>query len=363
MIPRAAALAVAVVAGACAPASAQESAPTLPPAAGALAPAQLYRDGRRDEAVALLENSSEGALQAELETLRFLKDAPDPSAVALLRASLLVHTDRAALERATRAGGGRRCGLNHHDTFARSVAKLMLARPEGRAFVRRWFVAMALASQRDLCGLDLAVWTRAGLDWFPKETALLLARGTAAETEGAFAHTLDFATLDRGDENAQRQRAERALEIARTSLHRAVELDPALHEARLRLGRTLWRLQERNDALAHLERVARAAPTPQVAYLSHLFLARVYEDGARAADAARAYRAALAAEPAGQAAAIGLAQLQARTAGIAASRALVESALAHAPRREPRDPYWSYPGAFAGGGEKELAALRAEVSR
>jgi tetratricopeptide (TPR) repeat protein len=382
MIPRAATLAVALAVGWSARAPGQEPAPFPTPAPAvlasesqpepepviaaadlpALAIVRLYRDGRQDEAIAALENSSEQERAAELEALRLVNRLPDDRSGDLLRASVLLHTDRATLERARRKSPfGRPCGLNDHDTFARAVAKLMLVRKDGRGFVQRWFRAMALASQRDLCGVDLGVWTKAGLDWFPKDAWLYLARGTAAETEGTFAPTLDFVTLDRGDERAQAQRAERALKLAHQALGRAVTLDPELHEARLRLGRTLWLLGDRAGALSNLERVARAAQAPELRYLSHLFLARVYADGARLADAERAYRAALAAHPGAQAPVLGLAELQARRDGIAATGPLVAAAVAHAPRKDARDPFWSYAGALAGGGEKELAALRAEV--
>jgi tetratricopeptide (TPR) repeat protein len=335
----------------------------VPGEARELALVRLYRDGRQDEAVAALENTSEDERAAELEALRRVNVFPDAGSGVLMRASVLLHTDRATLERARRKSGiGRPCGLNDHDTFARAVAKLMLVRKDGRGFVQRWFQAMALASQRDLCGADVAVWTKAGLDWFPRDASLYLVRGTAAETEGTFAPTLDFIALDRGDENAQEYRAERALKAASQALDKAVALDPELHEARLRLGRTLWRLGVSREARTHLERVARSAQAPTLVYLSQLFLARVYVDEGRFADAERAYRAALAAQPGSQAAVLGLAELQARRDGIAATRALVTDALAHAPRKDARDPYWSYAGAFAGGGEKELAALRAEVS-
>jgi tetratricopeptide (TPR) repeat protein len=288
---------------------------------------------------------------------------PDDRGGGLLRASVLLHTDRATLERARQKSPlGRPCGLNDHDTFARAVAKLMLVRKDGRGFVQRWFRAMALASQRALCGGDIGVWTKTGLEWFPRDASLYLARGTAAETEGTFAPTLDFVTLDRGDENAQAARAERALKLARQALGRAVALDPELHEARLRLGRTLWLLGDRGGALENLERVgarvaAAGARLPEPPSWRGCTRTR-----ARTGDAERAYRAALAAHPGAQAASLGLAELQARHDGIAATRPLVADAVVHAPRKDARDPYWSYAGAFAGGGEKELAALRAEVS-
>ena len=68
-------------------------------------------------------------------------------------------------------------------------------------------------------------------------------------------------------------------------------------------------------------------------YLSQLFLARVYVDGGRFADGERAYRAALAAHPGTQAAVLGLAELQARRDGIAATRPLVADAVAYAPAK------------------------------
>ena len=130
---------------------------------------------------------------------------------------------------------------------------------------------------------------------------------------------------------------------------------------RQKSGFQLFLQGKRDEGRAELERVAGAAQDPGLVYLAHLFLARLHDQDGRAADAERAYRAALVADPAGQAAAFGLAQLLGRAGGDAGRDLLLE-ALSRAPRTGRRDAYMSYHLGITNRGERELAALRAEAA-
>ena len=73
-----------------------------------LRPAELYRAGQRDAALEALTARTEDDRKRELEALRRLKDQSDPDSGALVRAALLLHTDRTLAER----GKPRPCAAN-----------------------------------------------------------------------------------------------------------------------------------------------------------------------------------------------------------------------------------------------------------
>jgi len=326
-----------------------------------LLPARLYLEGRRDEALTALLQRHPAVLELELDALRHL-DIHDRGAGALARAALMLHTDRAWRQRLALADVGLHCGPRDEDTFARLVAALLTARPDSRDYARRFFVATARRSLEALCLADVRGWTRAGLKWFPGDAELLLAEGTAAETAAVFGRSMALAQLRARLSDEERPDARRELERARDTFERALAADPSLLEARLRLGHALSRLGKHELARGELERVASAASAGEMRYLCQLFLARVHDASGRRAEAARAYREALAAAPAGQAAAIGLAQLLGRDGDGRPGRAVLTQSVAHAPRQGARDPYWSYPAGLDQPGDAALDALRAEIA-
>ena len=205
------------------------------------------------------------------------------------------------------------------------IAGYAVERQDSREFVRRWFVAMARQSQWDLCLEDVRAWIREGLKWFPRDPELALARGLGAEAAVRFA-----------------VRPATSSDEARDAYRLALQSAPDLLEARLGLGRTLWRQGKLDLARDELERVARDARDPALLYLAQLFLARVHDDASRPADAERAYRDALAALPSAQAATFGLAELQARAGDGDGSRASLQPVLAAAPHADGADPHTFY---------------------
>jgi tetratricopeptide (TPR) repeat protein len=284
----------------------------------------------------------------------------------LLRAAIMLHTDREAYERmqAPVVESVRVCGIERHAAYARAVVPLLIVQSDqGRDFARRWLTAMALTSHWDLCLDDVRRWTREGLKWFPKDALLLLIQGTASETSAALmpAPPLYVAYADRREALADLAQQKQSLGQARRDLEEALALDPTLDEARLRLGRVLWRLQNGAEARPTLQAVLDRAREPWLLYLAHLFLGRVIEDGGDLPGATEHYRAALAIDPAAQAAAVALSEALVMAGEAGEGREVLGRAVEHAPRPQPRDAYMSYHLGRANEAEAMMEALRAET--
>jgi tetratricopeptide (TPR) repeat protein len=329
-----------------------------------LAPARLYAAGQRPEALAAVTNATDADRVDEMEALVALVRDGEPPAGALARAALMLHTDRALADRAQApvVEAARRCGLTDDDRFARELAALVVTRRDSAPFVRRWFLAMGRRSLWDLCLPDAQAFASDGLRWFPGDANLLLVRGTAHETAGSVGLTVNTARLDGPrfvgvPEAGFREK----LDQAGDALLQALAAQPEMHEARLRLGRTLSRRDRLADARTALERVIGSAREPEILYLAQLFLARVHDDAGRPLDAERAYRAALTVDPAGQAPAMGLGQLLVRSGRAPEARPLLAAALAATPRAEPRDAFMSYHVGLRHEPAAMIDALRAEV--
>jgi len=332
-----------------------------------LALARMYASGRRAEAIAALDGWSEADMKAELVSLRsemrkmggHLPERP-------LRAAVMLHTDRELYERLQSpvVESVRECGINAHGGYARAlIALLVVQSDQSREFVRRWLTAMALSSHWDLCLDDVRRWTHEGLKWFPKDAQMLLLQGTASEVSAALtpvpALFADPSHRSEGLSDIARRRQE--LSEARRDLEAALAVDPDLHEARLRLGRVLWRLEKPQDARAPLQTVLERAQEPWILYLAHLFLGRVLEDAGELPAATEHYRAALAIDPGAQAAAVALSQALLVGGNDGEGREVLARALKQAPRGQPRDAYMSYHLGRSNLAEGLLDALRAET--
>ena len=335
----------------------------LPP----LAMAGLYAEGRRAEAIAGLSGWSEDDLKRELSALRAINTKLGSLQSQPLRAAVMLHTDRDAFERmqAPVVETARQCGIGPHAAFARAlVSVLMVQSDSSREFGRRWLIAMSLQSHWDLCLDDVVSWTREGLKWFAKDGELLLLQGTAHEVAGSLmvVPAIDFTSpsqMRNAVSGTGRQRLE--LTEARAVFEAALRADPELHEARLRLGRVLWRLDKPDEARAALPALLQEGQDPSLLYLSHLFLGRLAEDARELPVAIQHYRSALAVDPAAQSAAGALSQVLWMTGEEAEARDVLESALSYGPRGAPRDAYMAYHLGRSGRAEEMLDALRGET--
>ena len=332
-----------------------------------LALAQLYASGQRAEAIARLEGWSEADMKAELATLReWTRKVGGHLPEGLLRAAVMLHTDREAYERLQSpvVESMRECGINKHGGYARALVGLLVVQSDAtREFARRWLTAMALSSHWDLCLDDVRRWTHEGLKWFPKDAQLLLIQGTASETSAALTPppALYANPNNRSEGLTALARRRQEMSQARRDLEAALAFDPDLHEARLRLGRVLWRLEKAQEARGVLQALLDRAPEPWVLYLAHLFLGRVLEDDGQLPAAIEQYRAALAIDPPAQSAAMALSEALVASGEDGEGREVLARAIGQAPRGRPRDAYMSYHLGRANLAEGMLDALRAET--
>ena len=163
-----------------------------------------------------------------------------------------------------------------------------------------------------------------------------LRQGTARLPASATDATRRAAGLDippKGEANADAERLFR----------RALKADPALHEARARLGRLLVERQAYNEAVRELRTVLQGSESPAVRFYAHLFAGRA-EQGVGHLDAA-ALDFAKAAElfPTAQSALLAQSQLALIRADAAGAIGPIEK-LPREPQPDIRDgdPWWAY---------------------
>jgi predicted Zn-dependent protease len=332
-----------------------------------LAIAEMYSAGRRAEAIAKLEGWSEADMKAELVSLRNqMRKMGGRLPEVPLKAAIMLHTDREAYERlqAPVVETQRECGINAHGGYARALIALLITQSDAsRDFAKRWLTAEALQSHWDLCLDDVRLWTREGLKWFPKDASFLLIQGTASEISAQLtpvpAIYANPNNRQQGLTELARRRQEQA--EAKRDLEAAFALDPSMHEAALRLGRVLWRLEKLPEARVPLQSVIDGPKDPALQYLARLFLGRVKEDSGDVPGAIEDYRAALALDPSSQAAAVALAQALVVSGEDAEGRGVLGRAVEQAPRIQSRDAFMSYHLGRAGEAEAMMETLRSET--
>ena len=146
---------------------------------------------------------------------------------------------------------------------------------------------------------------------------------------------------DRGQYSKQARAAqERAERFYRLALDR----QPSLAEARLRLARLLLSRSESGEASSNLRLLLEAATEPRIEYLGNLFLGRLHEQAGGLDEAIACYGKAVARYPACQTARLALTDAFARRGDMEQSAAVLAPLSA---RRQPvdpaLDPWWAYP--------------------
>jgi hypothetical protein len=262
--------------------------------------------------------------------------------------ALTLHMDIAITERSIGWGSsvfkdGRlvgQVGQSFHWRIARQIAARLLPQPGGRELVGAWYRATSALQQEWVdCGL-LRQHLEAALDLLPDDPVLLLHQGTLHQT---FADGRVQASVREGGRGGmlavdgperERARAERVL-------RRALELDPALAEARIRLAHVL------SDRGAHAEAVEIVGPAlreplpPFFEYYAAMILGRSEERLGRGEAARAAFLRAQALFPRAQSPRIGLSRL-ALASGRSAEGidTLLEAAGPLRPIAD--DPWWLY---------------------
>lgn len=277
----------------------------------------------------------------------------DPGAVAragdgLLAFAAAVHTDLAFAALDARQGAP----ATAHFEMARGLVGL-LAEPTSPPDLKpRWFLAVGCRHRRDF-ELDQArAWLRAGLAARPDDPRLLLALGSADELMATFRNSVCASVAECATSAAREQylgvewERQRLAAAAEASYRRALAADPALGEARLRLGRLLAlhtsRLRGRDELRAAQAQVA----TDRLRSLAHLFLGSVLEQLEQPAEALAEQRAALALCAGSQAARLAVARSLGRAGDRAGAREtilpLLTSPGPEASDPAEPDPWWLY---------------------
>jgi len=265
------------------------------------------------------------------------------------RTAVMLHTDTAyALLLAGTTGSG----LFHIGAARRVFAITKAGKPADvrmQAFERRWFAFVASLYTANSLFDRAAILIRDGLTAYPRDARLYVARGALLETRLAFT---DFDPASA----AQLSRRERALEPAAADYRHALDLDPSLPMALLRLG-ALHMMVGDSRAHQNLETALRVSSEPIESYLAHLLLGAVAERDNHLDAAEREYQAAQAIAAGCQTPYVALARVATARGDDTRARTLA-SAFASLGEKSS-DPWWDFH--LGGFDQPSLNWLRAEA--
>jgi tetratricopeptide (TPR) repeat protein len=225
-------------------------------------------------------------------------------------------------------------------------------------FVRRWYIAGAAYMTR-IRNIELAHFTR-GLQLFPDDPDLLFFAASAHESFAGVRTQSVMRSLKARrdvtfgvkDEGAELRQAEQLYK-------RALERNPQLVEARIRLGRVLGLRGRHEEAIEQLKQ-GFSATEPLLQYYAHLFVAGEFEALGNGAEARRSYEQAAAIEPLAQSPLFGLSRLADQAGDRAAAREAIARVLKLSPNDYERtDPWWVYDVAQS----RDVDLLLADIRR
>ena len=330
-----------------------------------------YARGERVAAVAALgawtERDLAGQVAAVEDAARIVERCPHcPSLLdgLPLRAAVMLHWDRDLGERPAPPAGdveqGRRCP-GPTAALAERLARVLSRDVAAVGFAARFFRMVVMSCQWDACFADAEHWANGAIQLFPRDAELLLARGSAREELATIGWPSATAMPEFADPAAADAAVRREwFEKARRDLADALEIDPGLELARLRLARVLWRLGEPVPAGRHLEAALPSPATVDHLYLAHLFLGRIHQDDGRLEAAIAEYRLAAALHPTAPSAGTALSSALFLAGDQDAARDALRQGLGVPGRRPERDPLWDYLVLNAAGLDDLREALRGE---
>jgi tetratricopeptide (TPR) repeat protein len=223
------------------------------------------------------------------EARRVVGDLVEDSADATtLKVAVLLHTEIAILSEEALSSELR----SEHFRIAKELVDGVVDRPEYHAFVRDWYLSLACFHH----GGDLSLselFLKEALRIAPEDAVLHLAMGSTYEVSS-------WLDQDRG-----------RLGEAEASYRRALQFDPKMAEAHLRLGRVLDGRgggKREDEARQELSWVATYSDDPYFLYLAHLFLGDLYLEREEYPAAIQSYRAAVSVAPQWQTAYLSLSQ-------------------------------------------------------
>lgn len=294
-----------------------------------------YRRGDADRAVQILRTWTDGQIQREAKLPPGENDAWSKAAAALLLAEV-----QAGHMPAT--GNAENLIADAYDAARATGDQRLLV------FCRSWYFVGLTTNMQSGTNMEAAVRKRFSDDPLAqlelgKRAEELMPNSPDSDHDG-YVHGSGrlsdvVGTSSHGPYGQDAAKAERAF-------RRALTLDPALVEARVRLGRVLWFLDRRDEAareLAQAVREATAAGSGTAVYLASVFLGQVDEEQGNLDAAREAYEQGIRAYPGGQVARLALGRLLVATGHEADGWSMTESALdPKAWERRAPDPWRSY---------------------
>ena len=252
----------------------------------------------RELYLGLLENCLHGDVAAALAGIAALEPEPLRDCVGELlegrlspeelKAAAWLHTEAAHFHPDSRA-------REEHGRAARRLVSRMDGMREAATFTKDWLVLEAIVLQtsaRDLDALALAMAPLQQAERLsPRDPLVELALGATLEKAFTLGQEPDL------------------LREAEKHYRQALEAQPGLAEAHLRLGHVLFLREEASfwkEGIEELEWVIRNTRIPDLHYLSHLFRGQWQERRGDSTAAVRSYESAAAASPNGQAALLAL---------------------------------------------------------
>jgi tetratricopeptide repeat protein len=227
--------------------------------------------------------------------------------------------------------------------------------------VRRWYVASGAYMTR-IRRVEPSHFARA-LELFPNDPEVLFLAASAHESfAGVRTQSVMRSmkvprdvTFDIQDEGAELRRAEQLYK-------RALERNPSMVEARIRLGRVLGRRGRHDEAVKQLLQ-GKSATEPLLQYYAHLFLGAEFEALGNGAEARQSYERAAVLAPTAQSPLLGLSRLADQAGDRAAARDFIARVL-KLPVNEPEraDPLWVYEVVQARAVDGLLADLRQRIA-
>jgi len=230
--------------------------------------------------------------------------------------------------------------------------------PAADDFVRRWYIAGAAYMTR-IRNIELSHFTRA-LQLFPNDPGLLFFAASAHESfAGVRTQSVMRSLKARRDVTFGVKDEGAELRLAEQLYKRALDRNPKLVEARIRLGRVLGLRGRHDEAIEQLKQ-GLTAGEPLLRYYANLFLGGEFEALGNGAEARRSYERAAAIEPLAQSPLFGLSRLAEQAGDRAAAREAIARVLQLSPNDYERtDPWWVYEMAQS----RDVDLLLADIRR
>ncbi len=312
----------------------------------------LYVAG--DEAQALAHLAAWSKFEIRAHVSKLMRAERNPGSLAFsntqIRAALLLHARREIQENLHPPRGEQviRCDTGLHAQAVEHLsAILVLADHKAGHFLRPFYLGMARQALWSHCLGESRAWAQAGLKLFPRDGPLIMSVGIASETEAFFTpkpapRTPGVLPSIVRQRETEAQRLKSILDTARGEYAAAVATAPDLFEARLRLGRVLWRLGQPEAARPHFEAVIASSAMAGLRYLAHLFLGQIHEDRSGWPEAEQQYRDALDLEPQSERAAVALSHMRLVQGDTESAREILTASLERAQPAAGVDPWVSY---------------------